>query len=258
MNSYTVYRTYLALKLHFTKDDYDIFQSQGKVRTSKKSFLARKDLYAIEKISKKYSDQEIVNFLVANFVQGNRWGGVFDENAHDYYLTWQGRQERLSYQFLQDLEYLNTISKNWSDIIDCSRAQHPYIIKAYLGNLICVETLTILDMLSDKSITNLQIADTIIWPDIRRIIVKYTPFLLFDNEQFRKVFRARFVNIRAENQSSGGSHGQASGSTGNSTGTTNDHGHEHKGNSTLPNKIGTKSTTNSKKSSSVALSDYFI
>ena len=67
MEPFEVYRSYLALKLHFTTDKYDVIKQQGRVRASKQSFFKRTDLFSIKKIATDYSDKEVVDFLVANF-----------------------------------------------------------------------------------------------------------------------------------------------------------------------------------------------
>ena len=83
MEPFKVYQYYLALRLHFTTDNYDVIKQQGRVRASKQSFFKRKDLLAIKRVAETYSDKDIVDFLVSNFVSGDRWGGVFDIEAKD-------------------------------------------------------------------------------------------------------------------------------------------------------------------------------
>lgn len=256
MNSYTVYRTYLALRLHFTTDNYDIFEMQGRVRASKKAFNGRKDLFSMEKISKKYSDAEIVDFLVSNFVTGDRWGGAFDHSAHDTYLIWLGRQERLSYQFAEDLDFLSKKSTEWPDLLCSSKTGHPYIIKAFLGNHICVETLTILDALSQHQITNLDLNDTIVWPNLRRIILKYAPFLKFDDQRFRDILGKRFDTasndrIRAADVATTGTIQPFSGSDSKSFAT-------YSRDPKIFDKISSKQSSTFQAGRSVALSDYFV
>ena len=73
----------MALKLHFTTDKYDVIKQKGKVRASRQAFAKRSDLFSINKIAKKFSDEEVANFLIANFVSGDRWGGLFDSEAKD-------------------------------------------------------------------------------------------------------------------------------------------------------------------------------
>ena len=62
MKPIEVYQTYLALKNHFTKDNYDFFKYRGKSRVSKVTFNKRKDRYFFERMSRKRTDKEIRDF----------------------------------------------------------------------------------------------------------------------------------------------------------------------------------------------------
>jgi hypothetical protein len=194
MDDFSVYRMYLALKLHFTTDNYDVIQQKGKVRASKAAFNKRKDLFSIKKIAKTYSDEDVANFLVANFVSGDRWGGMFDSEAGKRFIDWKKRTESLTYLFSTDIDkILLEIEENnvkFEDIFTISKGQHPYIIKAYLRNTITIETLVILDRIIgfvDKFDKN--ILDEVIWPDISRLIKKYKPFLKIDVEKYDRTLR---------------------------------------------------------------------
>ena len=199
MDDFSVYRMYLALKLHFTTDNYDVIQQKGKVRASKSAFNKRKDLFSIKKIAKTYSDEDVANFLVANFVSGDRWGGMFDSEAGKRFIDWKKRTESLSYLFSTDLDkILLEIEENgvkFQDIFTISKGQHPYIIKAYLRKTITIETLVILDRIIgfvDKFDKN--ILDEVIWPDISRLIKKYKPFLKIDLEKYDRTLRDKIKN----------------------------------------------------------------
>jgi hypothetical protein len=199
MDDFSVYRMYLALKLHFTTDNYDVIQQKGKVRASKSAFNKRKDLFSIKKIAKTYSDEDVANFLVANFVSGDRWGGMFDSEAGKRFIDWKKRTESLSYLFSTDIDkILLEIEENgvkFEDIFTISKGQHPYIIKAYLRKTITIETLVILDRIIgfvDKFDKN--ILDEVIWPDISRLIKKYKPFLKIDLEKYDRTLRDKIKN----------------------------------------------------------------
>ena len=196
MDEFSVYKMYLALKLHFTTDAYDVIKQRGKVRASRQAFAKRTDLFSIKKISKNYSDEEVANFLVANFVSGDRWGGMFDIEAGQRYTLWKKKIESLSYNFSQDLD--NLIQECEDSGIDpktifvVSKGQHPYIIKAFLRKTIGIETLVILERLTGFiKIFDAEINDTIVWPDISRLIKKYKPFLVIDMEKYDAIFRRR-------------------------------------------------------------------
>ena len=193
MTQYDVYRYYLALRLHFTTDNYDVIKNKGRVRASKQAFAKRKDLYAIAKIAKTYSDEEVANFLIANFVSGDRWGGVFDSEAKDRYLQWKKRMESLQYTFENDLknlvQELEDSCLSFDTIFKISKGEHPYIIKAYLRKTITIETLVILDYLLDYKKSFENISDTFLWPDVSRIIENYKPFLKVNLEKYRRILR---------------------------------------------------------------------
>lgn len=196
MDAFEVYKYYMALKLHFTTDKYDVIEQKGKVRASRQAFAKRKDLYAINKVAKSYSDEEVANFLIANFVSGDRWGGVFDTDARETYLAWKKRVEGISYIFTKDLDniLLDIEQKNitFENIFGCQKGEHPYIIKAYLRKDVCVETLVILDKIFNmvEKFDN-EVDDTIVWPDISRLIKKYRPFLKIEREKYARLIRER-------------------------------------------------------------------
>ena len=63
MTPFDAYKTYLALKNHFSKPKYDYFKYAGKSRASIESFNKRKDRYWFERISRQKNDEEIKNFF---------------------------------------------------------------------------------------------------------------------------------------------------------------------------------------------------
>lgn len=197
MDAFEVYKYYLALKLHFTTDKYDVIKQKGKVKASRQAFAKRTDLYALNKIAKKYSDEEVANFLIANFVSGDRWGGVFDTESRETYLSWKKRIEGLTYIFGKDLDNIifemETNDITYDELFLVSKDSHPYIIKAYLRKTITIETLVILDHLLNliEKYDNL-LNDTVVYPDISRLVKKYKPFLKFDSEKLNGLYRRKF------------------------------------------------------------------
>lgn len=194
MEPYEVYRYYLALRLHFTTDQYDVIQQRGKVRASKQAFFKRKDLLAIRKVAESYSDQEVVNFLVANFVSGDRWGGIFDVESKDRYLSWKKRLESISYTFEKELSklqlYCDKNSLEFASLFISVNGQHPFVIKEYLRNSISIETLVILNKIM-PFVNNLDVtlSQDLIWPDTSRLIKKYGPFLNIEKSKYDAIFR---------------------------------------------------------------------
>lgn len=204
MEPYEVYRYYLALRLHFTTDKYDAIKQQGRVRASKQAFMKRNDLLAIRRVAENYSDKEIVDFLVANFTSGDRWGGVFDVDAKERYTNWKKRIESMSYTFEKEVSVINSfcVNKNteFSSIFSTAKDQHPYIIKMYLRGDVSIETLVILNKLLDYvPVLDEKLSKDVVWPDVSRIIKKYTPFLTISKEKYGRILRRATGSNQAEN-----------------------------------------------------------
>lgn len=194
MEPYEVYRSYLALRLHFTTDNYDVIKQQGRVKATRNAFLKRKDLLSIRRVSETYSDKDIVNFLVANFVSGDRWGGIFDTEAKERYTNWKKRIESMAYTFEKEVSKLQLhCDKNgieFKELFQSLKNQHPYIIKMFLRNEVSIETLVILDQFTGfTEVLDQVLSNDIIWPDVSRLIKKYTPFLTFNKEKYGQLFR---------------------------------------------------------------------
>jgi hypothetical protein len=194
MEPFEVYRYYLALRLHFTTDAYDVVKQKGRVRATKNSFLKRKDMFAIRKVAETYSDKEVVDFLVANFVSGDRWGGVFDTESKDRYQGWKKRIEAISYTFKREMDKAVVFAEKnnipFTDLFISNNGQHPFIIKMYLRNDISIETLVILNKLNNfTDRLDLELKDDLVWPDTSRIIKKYSPFLEIKKDKYNEIYR---------------------------------------------------------------------
>lgn len=194
MEPFEVYRYYLALRLHFTTDKYDAIKQQGRVRASKQAFFKRNDLLAIRRVAETYSDKEVVDFLVSNFVSGDRWGGVFDIEAKERYTDWKRRIESLTYTFQKEVSKIqlacDKAGVNFTYALTSVKKQHPYIIKMYSRGDVSIETLVILNQLTSYvSELDKELADDLMWPDMSRIIKKYTPFLGIKKEKYDRILR---------------------------------------------------------------------
>jgi hypothetical protein len=145
MTSFDAYKTYLALKNHFSKPKYDYFKYAGKSRASVDSFNKRKDKYWFERISRQKNDEELKNFFLSNFVALDNpqavWIGQLMREGEDAYQQWVKRQQSLKYIFTQESNDLLSES-NLDEVLDASK-QHPIILKKFLSGKISIETFTI-------------------------------------------------------------------------------------------------------------------
>tara|TARA_B100000214_G_C23895826_1_gene594027 strand:+ start:253 stop:849 length:597 start_codon:yes stop_codon:yes gene_type:complete len=188
---FETYQTYLSMKSHFTNSKYDFFKYGGKSRATMVSFNKRKDKYWFEKTSRKYSDEEVLNFLLANFVSTdnpqNLWIGEIINSGERNYSQWMKRKQSLTYLFKEQSKELLS-DNNLNEAFDCSKG-HPPVLKKYLGGEISLETLTILEKVFsfvknfDKKLTDP------VWESVSLKIKKYIPFININVFQYKKILR---------------------------------------------------------------------
>ena len=188
---FETYQTYLSMKSHFTNKRYDFFKYGGKSRATMTSFNKRKDKYWFEKTSRKYSDQEITNFLLANFVTTNTpqnlWIGEIINSGERTYADWMRRQQSLTYLFKEQSKKLLS-EKELEEVFNCSRG-HPPILKKYLGGEISLETLVIFEKIfSFGKKFNRKLKDPV-WETVNMKMKKYVPFLNINVFQYKKILR---------------------------------------------------------------------
>ena len=194
MDGFEFYKLYKAMRLHFSTDKYNIVETRGAVKVPKESFLKRHDLYFINKLANKFDRSEAIEFLLSNFITGDLSGGIFSNEAIDNYTIWKGRKIRLQYEFRSDLARMNqeAAKKNIDDFLNCSHG-HPFVIKMYLSKVISIETLVIINKLEPFiELLDKHLADDMVWPEVKRLLVKYSPFVRIknDREKYEAIFRA--------------------------------------------------------------------
>lgn len=191
MSPFDAYKTYLALKNHFTKSKYDYKLYCGKSRVSLQSFYKRRDRFFFEKISRQRSEKEIEDFFVSNFALCNDpetlWIGEIIKEGEGRYKEWQKRVQSLSYFFKQESESLFEENK-FNDIFDCSKG-HPVLLKKFLIGEISLETMIIYDRIFDY-IKNFdkKLKDPV-WETVSFRIKKYSPFLNTDVFCYRRILK---------------------------------------------------------------------
>ena len=188
---FETYQAYLGMKSHFTNPKYDFIKYGGKSRATITSFNKRKDKYWFEKTSRKYSDQEVIDFLLSNFVNAtnpqNLWIGEIINSGERTYADWKMRQQSLTYMFTEQSSTL--LSENdLEKVFNCSKG-HPIILKKYLGGEISLETLSILEkVFSFKGKFDKKLKDPV-WETVSMKLKKYLPFLNINVFQFKKILR---------------------------------------------------------------------
>jgi len=188
---FETYQAYLGMKSHFTNPKYDFFRYAGKSRATIASFNKRKDKYWFEKTSRKYSDQEVIDFLLSNFVNAtnpqNLWIGEIINSGERTYSEWMKRQQSLTYLFTEQSSEL-LLEKNLDEVFNCSKG-HPIVLKKYLGGDISLETFAIFEKIfSFKNKFDKKLPDPV-WETVSVKLKKYLPFLNINVFHFKKILR---------------------------------------------------------------------
>ena len=185
------YKIYTALRLHFTTDNYDI--RSGIAPKKPKAGVKPNFKKKLEVLMKQYNydEEEFINYLVANFLNGNEWG-IFEPAGHDIFMEWRRIQESLTYNFTQDVEYLSQHVMLMEDAWVCNNG-HPMILKAYCGKKCRLETLVILNKLYRFSheVDEHLVLDPV-WNSTSRLIHKYSPFIKINKDKFQMIISKAF------------------------------------------------------------------
>jgi hypothetical protein len=185
------YQKYLALKNHFTNKKYNYFTYNGKVKANLQSFYKRKDRFWFEKLSRNKTDEEILNFFVANFAScddpQSLWIGQIIKEGEDNYKNWMRKTQSLSYIFKEEISIFN--SKNFDEMFSIQGNKHPLIIKNYLQKKISLETLIILNNILEYTKEFDKKLQDPVWEFVSMRIEKYTPFIHIDVNKFKQLLK---------------------------------------------------------------------
>jgi hypothetical protein len=194
VDGFKAYRYYLAIKLHFTSEKFNVFENRGNVKGSREAFNARNDRYIFEKLARKFAnDRDIIQFFVANFAYGNESAIYAGQEADDNLAEWNRRKQSITKIFIDDLASLLTyveINKlPTSSIFDFNFNEYPAALKLFIGGKISIETLVIINEL-DHIVEHWLDNPTVqyIWNTELLRIKKLIGFVKYDKEKLRKIF----------------------------------------------------------------------
>lgn len=192
MTPYDTYVTFLCIKQHFTKPNYDVFKYNWKTRASVETYNKRKDRYFFERLSRKKTEQEIKEFYISNFAYSENPNGVYISDlmkeGEDVYSEWRRRIQSLTYMFTVELEVFLS-HQNLNEFLECKNNQHSLLIKKYLQKVLSLETLVIVnEILSYTKVYDKMLNDPI-WEMLSLKIKKYSPFLEINKEKYIQIMK---------------------------------------------------------------------
>jgi hypothetical protein len=137
MNSYEVYRAYLALRLHFTTD-YDFFKYKGAVKSSESSFnkLNIRERSAMDSIA---AMKEPRSYLIGNMMLGKE--SFIGSFTPDPYLKYRKFLTNGTYIFKEEVTHLK-VPYGLNFKVD--QGSIPYIMYLYSNEVVSLYTICVL------------------------------------------------------------------------------------------------------------------
>lgn len=198
---FDVYKTYLAIKLHFTSDTYDYHKYEGKVNCKLDTFTKRNDRYFFHKLSTRYNKDDITDFFVANFIDdGKKWiGSLLRNDGRDIYLDFKKRKESFAYHFRNDLVRMRDdfLSRNISfDVaFNVDNGQHPRVLRLLIQRRISYQTAVVLNhFLNFTKNWDKEITEKVVWPKISFTLARVKPFITFNTTNSKLIMKEVFLN----------------------------------------------------------------
>ena len=189
MNGLEAYRMYLAMRNHFKSKTYDFLRSPYS-KAKPETYDRRKDKYFFVKLSRKYDEQQLVQFYLANFVQDNcEWIGAMSSKGERNYQEYIKKIQSLSYVFKTDAEVMRETSETFDKLFEGK--PHPQLIKLWLGGKITIESVVIMDKIFGF-VEKVSATDPV-WETAKTKILKYKPLLKVDTNTHKQVLKGVFL-----------------------------------------------------------------
>jgi len=199
-DGFSVYKTYLAIKLHFSTPNYDFIKYEGKINAKLDTFTSRNDRYFFHKLSKKYKEEEIVDFFVSNFAKNEKvWSKqLLEDEYNKTFLQFRKYKESVNYHFRSDCSLLadrfinDGISLN--DGFRSDNGQHPRVLRLLIQGKIDSQSAIILDsVLSYFKNWDKTINEKVVWPKIAMRLDKLRPFVIYNDTECKLIMKEIFV-----------------------------------------------------------------
>jgi hypothetical protein len=200
INGQQVYMCYLAVRTHFTSENYNYFHYKGKVFFKPETYQKHKHKSIFEKLGYLYKEDELPNLFAATWVkdESSIWPGIFlEDQAKARYYEQQKYLLSGTYFFRKDLDILfkeyDNKDRHWKNIFRVNHdGSYPPILWETISENIHCETLCILNGIMNLfNIWNNSISDTFLWPGIKMRMEKYTPFLSHDKKIFSDILKEK-------------------------------------------------------------------
>lgn len=185
LSAFDTFCLFLALKNHFTQENYDFIKYNGKTSATRAAFDKRKDVLQFQKLSRKAHAENIQNYIIANLVAGRTWVGQFLENDAElafeiYQNAYSNLLETVERELRQSLENCEA-----SRLFKIDKHEYPQILLDQLDGTISYLTLVVLNnFVQFIPRYNEAYAGDEVWGSTAMMITKLTSFVNYDRRLF--------------------------------------------------------------------------
>jgi len=189
VDGFKAWKLYMAVKLHFTTNKYNVFNNNGHVKGARDTFYARNDRFIFEKLARKFAtERDLIQYYVANFAYGNPEVVYEPSVGETNLMTWNKRKQSISQVFENDMHnILLHLEKNHLTENHLYEGNPPELFKLYLGGYVTVETMVILNSFNDY-LARIMSQLNLLWAEECRIIDKCKGFIKFDRDRLLQVY----------------------------------------------------------------------
>ena len=190
MDGYKAWKLYMAVKLHFTTNKYNVFNNRGHVKGARDTFYNRNDRFIFEKLARKFaSEQDIIQYYVANFAYNNPEVVYSPSEADDNLTLWKRRKQSISQVFEDDLHrILLHMEKCKVSKEELYEGNPPELFKLFIGGFVTIETMVILNSFA-SFLPSWEGKLNLLWEEEYRRIDKSKGFVKFDSERLLRVYK---------------------------------------------------------------------
>lgn len=189
IDAFQTYKYFMAIRLHLTTDRYDLFEANGRVAGTRKTFEKRNDRFLFQKIGEKFNTpRELIEYFVSNIAYGNM-SVIYSAESDEYYQQWLYRKESRTQLFKTQLSqiynYLELNRKSYKNLFDIDQ-QVPELLNLYVGGHVHLETVVILNDFENFLPTWEPLC--MVWGDQLRILNKIKKFVKYDKDKVQLIY----------------------------------------------------------------------
>ena len=183
------FKYYIAVKQHFNNKKFNLFDKGACIRATIEQLEERNDKSFFFKLSGDYLKGDLLNFYMANILAGR----VHPSEMEDViFKEWRTKIHTIAYKFEQDLIFLIGLGHGFKPLFRTKSGKLPVAIQAMNGGHIMLDTICIIDRLTNGATMksyDAEITDNFNWKPIRERIAKYSNWVQTDYKKLNEILK---------------------------------------------------------------------